>query len=104
MAVMYSCLLLPEFVFLFKGYQIHFLISDYPQILLFVVALLSLFHVVLLLEDLEVELLIRIVFAITAGCFFIMLYNPGMIFPCAILLLSFALFNSYYYSFEKKHK
>src|SRR5215210_5556140 len=81
MTAMYSCLLLPEFVFLFKGYQIHFLISDYPQILLIVVALLSLFHVVLLLEDLEVELLIRIVFAITAGYFLLCCIIPVLYFP-----------------------
>lgn len=104
MAGMYCCLLLPEFVFLFKGYPIQFILSDYPQLILFVVALSSLFHVVLLLEDLEMEQLIRTVFGITAGCFFIILYNPGFIFSCAILLLSFALFNSYYYSFEKKQE
>ncbi len=100
----YACLLLPEFIFLFKGYQIHFSIADYPQLILLVVALLSMFHVVLLLEDIEMEQLMRIVFGIMAACFFIILYNPGIILPCAIILLSFALFKSYYYDFEKKYK
>jgi len=30
------------------------------------------------------------------------LYNPGIMLACAILLLSFVLFNAYYYNFEKK--
>lgn len=101
---MYICLLLPEFILLFKGYPIYFSIADDPQLVLLVVALLSMFHVVLLLEDTEMEQLIRIVFAVMAACFFIILYNPGLMLPCAILLLSFALFNAYYYDFEKKNK
>jgi hypothetical protein len=59
---------------------------------------------VLLQEDLKVALVMRIVFAITAGCFFNILYNPGIIFPVQFSAFIFALFNSYYYSLEKKHK
>lgn len=104
MTATYVCLLLPEFILLLKGYQTHFFLADYPQLIILVVALLSLFHVVLTIEDTEMEQLMRIVFGIMAICFFIILYNPGFGLPCAILLLSFALYNSYYYSFEKKHK
>ncbi len=82
----------------------HFFLADYPQLVLLVVALLSMFHVVLLLEDAEMEQLMRIVFGIMAACFFVIFFNPGLMFPCVILLLSFALFNAYYYSFEKRHK
>ncbi|MEJ7684891.1 MAG: hypothetical protein WKG06_45005 [Segetibacter sp.] len=101
---MYACLLMPEFILLFKGYHTHFSLADYRQLVLVVVALLSLFHVTLLLEDTETEQLMRVVFGIMAGCFFIILYNPGLILPCAILLFSFLLFNAYYYGFEKKDK
>lgn len=101
-AIMYFFLLLPEFIFLFKGYPLHFAMSDYPQLVLMVVALLCMFHVALLLEDTGMEQLIQIVFGILAACFFILLYNPGTLFPCAILLLTFVLFNAYFYDFEKK--
>ncbi len=67
---MYACLLLPELIFLFKGYQIHFFIPDYPQLVLLVAALLSMFHVVLLIEDTEMEQLMRIVFGIMAALIF----------------------------------
>lgn len=103
MTAMYARLLLPEFILLFKGYPAHFSLADYPQLLLLVTALLSLFHVTLLLEDTETEQMMRVVFGILAACFFIILYNPGIMLPCVMLVLSFALFNAYYYNFEKKH-
>lgn len=104
MTAMYACLLLPEFILLLKGYPDHFSLTDYSQLILLVVALLSLFHVTLLLEETSTEQMMRVVFGILAACFFIILYNPGFILPCVILLLSFALFHSYYYNFKKKHK
>ena len=103
MTAMYACLLLPEFVLLLKGCPAHFLLTDYPKLILLAVALVSLFHVTLLLEDTSTEQMMRVVFGILAACFFIILYNPGVLLPCAILLLSFVLFNAYYYNFEKKH-
>lgn len=101
---MYTCLLIPEFILLTKAYPTHFLLADYPQLILLVVALLSLFHVTLVVEDTEMEQMMRVIFGIMAGCFFIILYNPGVVLPCIILLLSFVLFQSYYYNFEKKQK
>ena len=102
MTVMYTCLLLPEFILLFKGYPTQFSLADYPQLALLTVALLALFHTTLLLEHTEMEQFIRVVFGILAACFFVILYNPGFVLPFAILLLSFVLFHSYYYSYEKK--
>ena len=103
MAAMYACLLLPEFILLLKGYPAHFSLTDYPQLILIILALLSLFHVTLLLEDTNTEQMMRVVFGVLAACFFIILYNPGVLLPCSILLLSFVLFSAYYYDFEKKH-
>jgi hypothetical protein len=100
---MYTCLLLPELIFLFKGLHVHFALIDYPQLFLQVIALLCMFHVVLLLEDMSMEQYLRVVFWTMAACFFILLYNPGITFFVAILLLAFALFHSYYYDFEKKY-
>jgi hypothetical protein len=100
----YACLLLPEFIFLMKGLHLQFSLMDYPQLLLLIIALLLMFHVVLLLEDTNMEQLIRTVFGIIAGCFFITLYNPGFILPVAILALAFVLYNSYYYHYEKQYR
>lgn len=100
---MYATLMIPEFIFLLKGYRTHFTFADYPQLVLLVIALLLMFHSVLLIENTEMEQLIRIVFGIMAACFFIILYNPGVWLSVAILLLSFALFTAYYYDFEKRH-
>ncbi len=104
MTAMYACLLLPEVILLLRGYPVLFSLTDYPQLILLVIALLSLFHVTLLLEDTSTEQMMRVVFGILAACFFIILYNPGILLPCAVLLLSFVLFNAYYYDFEKKHR
>ncbi|WP_018615081.1 hypothetical protein [Segetibacter koreensis] len=104
MSIMYTLLLLPEFLFVFKGLNVHFVIADYPQILLMGIALLCMFHVVLLTDKTDMEQLIRVVFAIIAACFFILLYDPGLLLPAAIMLLAFVLYNSYYYSYEKKYR
>lgn len=98
------CLLLPEFILLLKGLHLHFSMTDYPQLLLMAIALLCLFDVVLLLEDTSMEQLIRIVFGISAACFFIILYNPGISLPVSILVLAFLLYNSYYYHYEKQYR
>ena len=104
MMIMYTLLLLPELLFVFKGLNVHFRITDYPQMLLMVIALLCMFHVVLLTDETDMEQLIRVVFAIIAVCFFILLYNPGLPLPAAIMLLAFVLYNSYYYNYEKKYR
>jgi hypothetical protein len=100
---MYACLLLPELIFLFKGIPMHFLLPDYPQLFLQLIALLCMFHVILLLDDTSKEQLIRTVFGICTGCFFILLYNPGLILSAAILALSSALYSTYYYNCEKRY-
>jgi len=104
MIAMYMLLVLPEFILLLKGLHLHFSIKDYPQLLLLVIALLCLFDVVLLLADTNMEQLIRIVFGICAACFFIILYNPGIVLPVSILVLAFLFYNSYYYQYEKQYR
>lgn len=99
---MYLVLMLPELLFLGKGYGVHFGLKDYPQLLLMAIALVAIFHVTLLLEEATMDQFMRVVFAIMAALFFILLYNPGIVLPGAILVLSFALFAAYYYTFERK--
>lgn len=102
--LMFTVLLVPELLLILKGLHTHFLLHDYPQLLLLPVSLLSMFYTVLLIEETGMDQLTRIVFGIMAGCFFIILYNPGIYLPTAILAIGFALFNSYYFQHEKKHR
>jgi Ca2+/Na+ antiporter len=66
------------------------------------VAMLCFFYTVLLLEQSTMEQFVPVIFWISTTCFFILLYNPGILFVVTILLLSYALFVSYVYHYEKK--
>jgi hypothetical protein len=100
---MYACLLLPELLLLLKAVRVHFDLVDYPQLLLLLLALLCLFHVSLMLDETVMDDFIKIVFGICAANFFIILYNPGVLLSVAILILSFALYRSYYFYHEKSY-
>lgn len=102
MLLMYAILILPESLYVCTGYGIHFALHDYPQIVLLFVSLPVIFHITLLLEATNTDQFIRIVFGILAALFFVLLYNPGIVLPLALLALSFALFAAYYYTFEQK--
>ncbi|WP_147204768.1 hypothetical protein [Segetibacter aerophilus] len=99
---LYLILLLPEMVFLLKGIHTQFSIYNYPQLVLMLIALICMFHVVLLLEKTNMEQFIRIVFAISAACFFVILYDPGVLLAAMILALAFVLYSSYFYQYEKQ--
>jgi hypothetical protein len=102
LAISFLFILLPEFIFLWKGYGIHFLFYDYPQLLLMPLALLCFFYAVLLLEQSTMEQFVTVVFWISIGSFFILLYNPGILFSLGILILAYALYASYIYHYEEK--
>ncbi|MDQ6812208.1 MAG: hypothetical protein M3040_00485 [Bacteroidota bacterium] len=103
MVAMFAVLLLPEMILLLKGLHSQFLVNDYPFLLLMLIALLCLFHVVLMLENVTMEQMIRTVFAILAACFFIILYNAGTMLIVTVLVLAFVLYQAYYYHYEKKY-
>ncbi len=100
--LMYLLLLLPELLFMWKGFALHFQLSDLPQILLFSISLPAFFHSILLMKDTDNESYYRILFGICAFLFFVLLYNPGIILPVVILLAAFALYRSHLYDFEKE--
>jgi hypothetical protein len=101
--LMYAVLLLPELAFVWKAYPLHFHVADYLQILLLGTGLLSLFHGSLLTDDMNTDVYFKIVFAILAILFFTILYNPGILLECLLLAVSFGLFTSYYYDFERRY-
>ncbi len=99
---MYVLLLLPELIFVWKSYPVFFHFNDYAQLALSSVSLLLFLHAILLTGNINMNVFIRIVFGVAMGLFFIILYNPGIILPAFILLISFGLYYSYYYDFEKQ--
>jgi len=99
----FTVLLLPELLFVWKGYPDYFTPTDYLQIASLGVGLLSLLYSLLFTGDMTMDGYIRIVFAILATLFFILLYNPGFLLEVFMLSLSFGLYASYYYAFEKKY-
>lgn len=100
--MMYILLLLPEFIFIWKAYPVFFSAEDFFQLFLFGISLLCLFHASLYTNDMNIDSFMKIVFLILSILFFVIFYDPGILLPFAMLLLSFALYNSYYLDFEKK--
>jgi hypothetical protein len=100
---MYFVLLLPELVFVWKGFPLHFQVPDLPQLLLLTVSVPLFFHSILLMKDMDGEHYFRVAFAVCAFLFFVLLYDPGIWLPLLILLIAFTLYRSHFYDFEKKH-
>ncbi|MES2327999.1 MAG: hypothetical protein V4539_00260 [Bacteroidota bacterium] len=100
--LMYALLLLPELVFMWKGFPLHFQLKDLPQVWLLVISILAFFHSILLMKDMDSEHYFRIAFIICATLFFILLYDPGIFLPLLLLLIAYALYRSHLYDFEKK--
>jgi hypothetical protein len=101
-ATAFFIILIPEFVFMWKGYGVHFLLKDSLQLFLLPIAIVCFFYAVLLLEQSTMEQFVPVVFWITTACFFILLYNPGILFAVVIFILSYVLFASYVYHHERK--
>ena len=99
----YTVLMLPELAFVCRGWPKYVHVADYPQLLLLSVGLLSLFHGALYTDDMDTDAYLKIVFALLAILFFVILYNPGILLQCLLLAVSYVLFASYYYGFEKKY-
>lgn len=100
--IIFLLLLMPELLFICRGAGIHFGWHDYPQLVLFSIAIMALFYVVLLLDDHNMDTFVRLVFMIMAVVFFLVMYSAGIAFWLFILVLSFAFFQTYYFTFEKK--
>ena len=100
--LMYTLLLLPELVFVWKGFPVFFHSTDYLQIVLLGVSLLCLFYVSLLTDTIVMETYTRIIIGALLFLYFVILYSPGILLPIIMLLIAFGLFKAYYYDYEKK--
>jgi hypothetical protein len=100
---MFIILLLPEFLFVWKAFPIHFMVTDYPQIVLVPVSGMAFFYSILLMDDIDAESYYRIVFGMAAILFFIILYNPGILLFAFLTGISFILYGSHLFSFERRY-
>jgi hypothetical protein len=101
MWLQYFLLLLPEFIFMWKGFPLHFQLADIPQIVLLSLAIAACIHVLLLMKDTDMETYYKTVFGIWAVLFFVLLYNPGIVLAVLILVVSSVIYHSHLYDFEK---
>jgi hypothetical protein len=99
--LMFFILLLPELVFVWRAFPIHFIATDYPQILLLPVSIIVFFYSILLMRDIDSDSYFRIVFGIGAILFFIILYNPGILLSSFLTGISFILYSAHLFTFEE---
>ncbi|MEI7626770.1 MAG: hypothetical protein WCJ80_00950 [Bacteroidota bacterium] len=99
----YFVLLLPELLFVWKGYPLHFNVLDYSQIVFMVISLPAFFHAILYTSIMNGDEYMKIVFAILTALFFLILYDLGILLFVFVVLLALIFFYFHYYEFEKSN-
>lgn len=94
---MYGLLFLPELVYVWMAYPLHFTLLEYPQIVMMVLALAAFLHSILLVYEMPSEDYLNSVFGMMAVLFFVLLYNPGILFFLLVLLIAYVFFHQHIY-------
>jgi hypothetical protein len=94
---MYALLFLPELLYVWMAYPLHFTLLEYPQIVLMVLALAAFLHSILLVYEMPSEDYLNSVFGMMAVLFFVLLYNPGILFFLLVLLIAYVFFHHHIY-------
>lgn len=94
---MYALLFLPELIYVWMAYPLHFTLLEYPQIVMMVLALAAFLHSILLVYDMPSEDYLNAVFGMMAVLFFVLLYNPGILFFLLVLLIAYVFFHQHIY-------
>ena len=97
MLLTYALLFLPEFIYVWSAYPLHFTLLEYPQIVLMVLSLAAFLHSILLVYDMPSEDYLNSVFGMMAVLFFVLLYNPGILFFLLVLLVAYVFFHHHIY-------
>jgi hypothetical protein len=98
---LYLVLLIPELLFVWKGFPLHFNLVDYAQIIFMVISLPAFFQAILYTSIMNSDEYMKIVFAILTVLFFLILYNIGILLFVFVLFLAFVFFYFHYYEFER---
>lgn len=97
---LYLVLLIPEILFVWKGYPLHFHVVDYFQILCMIIALPAFFHAILYTSIMNGDEYMKVVFTILSVLFFLILYDLGILLFVFVALLAFVFFYFHYYEYE----
>ncbi|HQR92081.1 MAG: hypothetical protein B7Y15_13800 [Bacteroidetes bacterium 24-39-8] len=93
----YALLFLPEYIYVWSAYPLHFTLLEYPKIVLMVLSLAAFLHSILLVYDMLSEDYLNSVFGMMAVLFFVLLYNPGILFFLLVLLVAYVFFHHHIY-------
>jgi hypothetical protein len=94
---MYALLFLPELLYVWMAYPLHFTLLEYPKIVLMVLSLAAFLHSILLVYEMPSEDYLNSVFGMMAVLFFVLLYNPGILFFLLVLLIAYVFFHHHIY-------
>lgn len=97
---LYFVLMLPELLFIWKGFPLHFSLIDYAQIILIVLSLPAFLHAILYTSIMNSDEYMKIVFALITTLFFLILYDLGILVFVFVLILAFVFFYFHFYEFE----
>lgn len=100
---LYFVLLMPELLFVWKGYPLHFNVVDFPQIVFMVLSIPPFFHAILYTSIMNGDEYMKIVFAIITVLFFLILYDLGILLFAFVVILALVFFYFHYYEFEKSN-
>jgi hypothetical protein len=101
--LLYLVLFLPELIYVWKAFPIHFSIIDYPVLVLMVIALPAFFHCIQYTGDMKQEEYMNIVFVVMAVLFFLILYSLTIWVLLLTLLMAYVFFHVHYFEFEKSN-
>jgi hypothetical protein len=100
---LYFVILIPELLFVWKGYPLHFSFFDFSQIVCLVLSLPAFLHAILYTSIMNGDEYIKIVFAIITVLFFLILYDLGILLFVFLVLLALVFFYFHFYEFEKSN-
>jgi hypothetical protein len=100
---LYFILLLPELLFVWKGYPLHFNLVDFSQIMCMVLCIPAFFHAILYTSIMNGDEFMKMVFAFLAAIFFLILYDLGILLFLFVVLLAFVFFYFHFYEYEKSN-
>jgi hypothetical protein len=101
--LLYLVLFLPELVYVWKAFPIHFAIIEYPLLVLMVIALPAFFHCIQYTGEMKQEEYMNIVFVVMAVLFFMILYSLTIWLLLLTLLMAYVFFHVHYFGFEKSN-
>ncbi len=104
MMLLYLILFIPELIYVWKAYPIHFSWIDYPQLVWMVLVIPSFFHSIQYTHQMKPEEYLNIVFVVMAVLFFMIIYSLTFWLLSLMILLAYVFFHFHFFEFEKNYQ